>query len=736
MASNTPPSATCDLCSEVYVDPRMFQCLHSFCCMCLKKTLEEQESETSLKCPTCYMMTTLPEGGVGAIQKDIRRSHEANIVRIRGRMQSEEKKSCDFCVDTSTGPAVSFCHDCIEFLCKTCSNYHKTCRKFLNHKLEPMQSSQSKTLKVIDKPVSCQVHEDEILKFYCETCSSLICRDCMVIEHSGHTCNRLEKVVQKEKDDLLSILGSVDLGHIKVTLDKAVVKGNQVILQVERKQKSVEDLIENAFTELTNALSKRKEILLEKVSSIKMEMAIQQERFNTLRKEIVDTYDMIMTATQAYTPAEMLSVKGSMTKNLRELLKQYEEVCSETCISDMVACKLDTTLLVENIALLGLVVVGSFPEKAQTDPYVQRAVATQEKRITIKTYDVHGKRFLHGGERVKVMFSSVYQDIEGQVDDNGDGTYVASFTPQYVTFREHTDKLSITFDGQHIKGSPFDVVVRHKRDYKQLPAYHQSYPLAFQSHSYDVAVDDNGEIYIASYTCGVIEVFGGGSNQYQRRTIGMIHHTSDNTEHGCFYFPSAIAIQGNVLYVAEDKKHQVQKLTTSGEFISKFGSLRSGDGQLDQPSGLCVHTDGRVFVSDSGNNRITVYKADGTFLYHILAGNTTNYSSLWGLALSHCGDLHVVDTTTSIINVFTTEGQFITNYYCGSQVSQPSAIAIDDEGNTFVTGYRSCLCILNSQHQVIHSIEAVRCSEDTHTGITVDKYGSIYLCANKECQVY
>ena len=89
------------------------------------------------------------------------------------------------------------------------------------------------------------------------------------------------------------------------------------------------------------------------------------------------------------------------------------------------------------------------------------------------------------------------------------------------------------------------------------------------------------------------------------------------TGYGSFRFPSAIAIQGNVLYVAEGGSHQVQKFTTSGEFVSKFGSQGSGNGQFNQPRGLCVHNDGRVFVSDCGNNHVSIFKADDTFLYHI-----------------------------------------------------------------------------------------------------------------------
>ena len=44
--------------------------------------------------------------------------------------------------------------------------------------------------------------------------------------------------------------------------------------------------------------------------------------------------------------------------------------------------------------------------------------------------------------------------------------------------------------------------------------------------------------------------------------------------------PSAIGIQGGVLYVVESGSSCVHKLTTSGMFISSFGTPGTGNGQL------------------------------------------------------------------------------------------------------------------------------------------------------------
>ena len=102
-------------------------------------------------------------------------------------------------------------------------------------KANPKEAAKPLT-NVPHKPMNCQLHEDETLKFYCETCSLLICRDCIICEHSGHTYNRVEKVAEKEKADLLSTLETAN--GAKAKLDDAIAKGGKVMQQIHGKQKA------------------------------------------------------------------------------------------------------------------------------------------------------------------------------------------------------------------------------------------------------------------------------------------------------------------------------------------------------------------------------------------------------------------------------------------------------------------------------------------------------------------
>ena len=59
---------------------------------------------------------------------------------------------------------------------------------------------------------------------------------------------------------------------------------------------------------------------------------------------------------------------------------------------------------------------------------------------------------------------------------------------------------------------------------------------------------------------------------------------------------------GNV-YVADTCNHRIQKFSSEGVFLAKWGSYGSGDGQFYSPFGVAVDGSGmNVYVADSDNN--------------------------------------------------------------------------------------------------------------------------------------
>jgi DNA-binding beta-propeller fold protein YncE len=74
--------------------------------------------------------------------------------------------------------------------------------------------------------------------------------------------------------------------------------------------------------------------------------------------------------------------------------------------------------------------------------------------------------------------------------------------------------------------------------------------------------------------------------------------------------------------VADTWNHRIQKFDSNGNFIAKWGSLGSGDGEFDSPCGVAVDTQGFVYVADEDNHRIQKFvKAVSTIYLPLIVKN-------------------------------------------------------------------------------------------------------------------
>ena len=720
----------CGICSELYTDPRMLSCLHSFCCKCLQKNMENKES---LKCPTCEKAASIPEGGVLALPKDLRKSYEAEVASYEKKLTGKDALICDYCMNRSGNATTDFCCECCEFLCKTCSEYHKLWRKTSSHELVSIGKEKvlsNTKFHIKHQPVVCQRHTDQVVKFYCVTCMTLICRDCVVKKHAGHEYDDLVDVAEKEKADLLTSLAST--AEAKSKLSDALALGDKMMQQVQAKQKSVEEDIKRSFNEIRQALCNREEALLARAAEISVgklaALRMQGEELKAMLDELDKTSEMVSTATQAYTPTEMLSVKGVMSTKLKQLFEQFESIFLDPCKSDTILSELNTASILENISKHGVVYSGCYPANSKPlNICIPRAVVGKKREIKISTFNANDNRYPFGGERVIAELKQVGSKdppLVANVVDNKNGTYSASLTPQVCGAHE----LSVTIETKPIRGSPFPLYIRQPRDYANMTTQQRCFNTA--TYPFDVAVDDKVFLYVALCSQHCIDVLDQQGTVI--RTIGT--RGSSGSGDGQFNYPSSVAVQGDVLYVADQGNQRVQKLTTSGEFLSKFGSYVSGDGQLDSPRGICVDAGGRIFVSQNSNNRVSVFKPCGTFAFHI-THNTI--SCPWGMAFDLAGNLHVVDNSNNIVSVFTPEGKYISQY--NSQVKNPSGIAIDEEGYKFIGEYYnsnssynySRLSILGPENNMVRTIQAFR----NIFGVAMDKDGYVYICSYSTSQV-
>jgi len=245
-----------------------------------------------------------------------------------------------------------------------------------------------------------------------------------------------------------------------------------------------------------------------------------------------------------------------------------------------------------------------------------------------------------------------------------------------------------------------------------------------------VATDQSGNIYVADTNNHRIQKF-------DTNGIFLTKWGSEGSEDGQFQFPEGIAVDADgFVYVFDTGNHRIQKFDSSGTFITKWGSEGSGDGQFylyqDHGALIAVDSAGYVYVADTRNNRIQKFNSEGLFISkwgEVGSGD----GQLWlpsSVAVDHNGIAIVADMLNFRIQKFDSSGTFITKWGSAGigpgEFSNPRAVTTDSQGYVYVA---------DSQNDRIQKISpngdfvsvVVNSGIDYPEGIAVDAQGYIYV---------
>ena len=161
-----------------------------------------------------------------------------------------------------------------------------------------------------------------------------------------------------------------------------------------------------------------------------------------------------------------------------------------------------------------------------------------------------------------------------------------------------------------------------------------------------VAVDAKGRLWVTDFGNSRVRLFdaeglllggwgGGGSGTYGLRE------------------PSGICIRGDRLLLADTWNGRVSLFDTSGAWKASATGLYA-------PRGVAIGPDGRMWVSDTGNHRVLVYRDLG--VPPVAVGRQgpgpLEFSSPVGVAVGPSGDVYVADGGNARIQVLSSTGAF------------------------------------------------------------------------------
>lgn len=149
---------------------------------------------------------------------------------------------------------------------------------------------------------------------------------------------------------------------------------------------------------------------------------------------------------------------------------------------------------------------------------------------------------------------------------------------------------------------------------KPLPGAQATWNPGELNYPTDVAVDEQGRVYVADFYNDSISVFT-ENGQFLRRfpDPNKIVGKGSTGHDGTGIAVTAVAVRDGKVYATDG--YQVFVFTTNGKLVTQFGKPGIGPGDLDHPNGLAIGADGTVYVSDSNHNRVTAFTPSGKVIW-------------------------------------------------------------------------------------------------------------------------
>jgi DNA-binding beta-propeller fold protein YncE len=237
------------------------------------------------------------------------------------------------------------------------------------------------------------------------------------------------------------------------------------------------------------------------------------------------------------------------------------------------------------------------------------------------------------------------------------------------------------------KGSKLDPVMEFDKDGKFVKAFGAG-KLLFP---HGIFIDKDDHIWIADGHVGNgigDDVIAFDQNGKVLKVLGKPGVSGNGPD--TFHEPNAVLVapNGNI-FVADGHEPgpghnaRVVKLDPNGKFILQWGSHGTGPGQFEMPHSLAMDSQGRLFVADRGNNRVQIFREDGTFLGQW--PNIPGPSHFW---ITRDGYLWLVSGVGNRLAKFDLGGKLITYWGMYGRPAgwfdDPHTIDVDSSGNLYV----------------------------------------------------
>ena len=675
---NLHEEISCSVCLTKFTDPKQLPCLHSFCLHCLQRIQRTSGIRETISCPECRQNFRIPgDGDLNTLPTNFRINSLLDVLAIKECNTSGIK--CGNC-DRKRGESY-YCFQCCSFWCDDCISLHNGIKANKEHHALALKDFQDKDFEnILKRPTFCGEpgHERKELEFFCKSCKVAICYSCVATLHDGHPKILLNEAANERK---MQVKSAIDSQKQKVlTKKKKIAKLQSNRVNIHAQVKSVKQNAQTFADKMMGVIEAKKQEIFDgaekKGSEFLERLEVQQDELETEVKVIETAIEEREALLKRSTNAEMVRLNTIFQEEFDEdeeqldcdVEERYHFIFKEN-ESLMHKANSEGTGCFEAFLSKTIAKQSSIEGKAN--------IVGLEAQIVVTTRNAQGEQCYEERDCVTMEIRNRQGHdcaTKAQVQDNKDGTYKIS----YFAKETGTCEASVKANGDHVRGSPFEVQVKPRQFRPVLSFGQQGSSVGMFNCPWGIAVNEKNEIAVTDKDNHRIQVFS--SKGTHLRSFGR-----KGDQQGEFNGPTGIAFHNDNIIVADTRNHRVQLFSDQGEYLGQFGRVGNLDHQLKNPHGLSINSDGNIIVAESPNKLIKIFSNCGQFLRKI--GTTGSFTFPF-----HCiqqgGYFLVSDSREHCIKVFNMEGKYLHQFGKKGdgkgELERPSCLSVDKVGNLIV----------------------------------------------------
>lgn len=557
---------------------------------------------------------------------------------------------CNPCqLDSRQVKAKGYCQICGEYLCSTCVDYHRRFKISQSHRIlspSKMQIAGSKRFSTVTSGTEpCELHTDEVIKFYCHGHDSVCCSVCATLNHRTCKINFIPDIAKNFKKSKEYRAFKESLSQFDVRMDEL----HQHIQDVEKTADETSSLAVNGIWKF------RKEIK-EYLDQAEEEMLARGKQLNSANQE---------------TLRGLKDRHADIRHKFNEIKRQLEE------------CEDEVTQLFIKTKRFGR-------EYAK--------ITTEHEELSVKA-KVQQFSFQPSDRLLEIVRSKPCFGELHSVRSEQYGTIKGAGPSNSVGEQHDITNMSLTLTGK--------ICVKYRSDWKQSWITGMTLLTADKLLMVDYTNDSLKLVDISNGTVTASLMLQGGLRDvtalpndqaavtvWNNREIQIVSSRGNKltavrqfTVNGLC---RGICCCGDKLIVTYLFPVKIEILCMDGTVCRTVSTDRQGNNIFSSPLYVTVHnsdTESKVYVSGYNTKRIIKLTVDGETTSHFTEESLTSTHGLAALDTNHLAVCSYDKNEITVVNIQEEKMAIVKQWSC---VERPNAMVFCPENNTlYVSSRRS-----------------------------------------------